>query len=90
MSHWIGNARPPAASIAAAALWIVPGNFGFATADFAATTTFAPSPAARNAIASPMPREAPVMNRVLPCRSVIESLQHRSSQCNPAVCSDTL
>src|SRR6202008_1572808 len=49
-----------------AALWIVPGNFGFGTSDFAAIATLAPSRAARSAIASPMPREAPVMNNVLP------------------------
>ena len=33
---------------------------------FAAIATFAPSRAARSAIARPMPREPPVMNRVLP------------------------
>ena len=40
--------------------------FGRATDDFAAIATLAPSRAARNAIARPMPREAPVMNRVSP------------------------
>jgi hypothetical protein len=40
--------------------------FGLATDDFDAIAMFAPSRAARSAIARPMPREAPVMKRVLP------------------------
>src|SRR5690349_2680933 len=47
---------------------MVPGSFGWGSVVFEATTTFAPSAAARNAIALPMPRLAPVMNRVLPLR----------------------
>jgi hypothetical protein len=50
--------------MARAAVWIVPGSFGWGSAVFAATATFAPSRAARNAIASPMPRLAPVMKSV--------------------------
>src|SRR3546814_15892354 len=46
-------------------------NFGLGTSDFAAITTLAPSRAARSAIARPMPREAPVMNAVFPCREDI-------------------
>ena len=66
MSQAIGSALPPACSIAAAAEWIVPGSFGCGSTVFAAIATLAPSRAARTAIASPMPREPPVMNSVLP------------------------
>ncbi len=45
---------------------IVPGSFGCGSALFAATATFAPSRAQRSAMASPMPREAPVMKTVFP------------------------
>jgi hypothetical protein len=45
---------------------MVPGSFGFASAVLAATTTFAPSAAARSAIARPIPRLAPVMKSVFP------------------------
>src|SRR5688572_24664215 len=61
-----GSAWPPAFSISSAAEWIVPGSFGCGVSVLAATAMLAPSRAARNAIASPMPREAPVMNSVLP------------------------
>src|SRR3954471_13316075 len=44
---------------------MVPGSFGCGSADFAAITTLAPSRAARTPMASPMPRDAPVMNSVL-------------------------
>ncbi len=70
MSHFSASARPPAASTAAAAVWMVPGSLGLGTADFAAIATLAPSRAARSAIASPMPREAPVIRRVLPFRVI--------------------
>src|SRR6185369_2998531 len=46
---------------------MVPGSFGFGSVVFAAITTLAPSAAARLPMARPMPREAPVMKRVLPC-----------------------
>src|SRR5690606_26674892 len=71
MSHFSARPRPPAASTASAALWMVPGSFGLGTADLAAMATLAPSRAARRAMARPMPREAPVMNRVLPARLVM-------------------
>ena len=74
MSHCTASAWPPAASISAAALWIVPGSFGLLSAVFAATTICAPSRAARSAIARPMPRDAPVMNKVLPRRSIASPL----------------
>src|SRR3972149_1345874 len=45
---------------------MVPGSLGCGLSGLAAATMVAPSRAARRAIASPMPREAPVMNRVLP------------------------
>ena len=48
------------------------------TADFAAMATLAPSRAARSAIARPMPREAPVMNRVLPDRVDMRPLPRKA------------
>src|SRR5690606_6973298 len=71
MSHFNARPRPPAALTASAALWMVPGSFGLGTEDLAAMATLAPSRAARRAMARPMPREAPVMNRVLPARSAM-------------------
>ncbi|KAG0906055.1 hypothetical protein G6F31_021860 [Rhizopus arrhizus] len=68
MSHFRARPWPPAAVTASAALWMVPGSFGFGTDDLAAMATLAPSRAARNAMARPMPREPPVMKSVLPCR----------------------
>src|SRR5580704_16948072 len=47
---------------------MVPGNFGCGSTVLAATATFAPSRAARKAMARPMPRLAPVMKSVLPLR----------------------
>src|SRR3990170_3400725 len=47
---------------------MVPGSFGCGSVVLAATATLAPSRAARSAIARPMPREAPLMKRVLPFR----------------------
>src|SRR5215469_2710021 len=61
-----GSARPPARSISAAAVWMVPGNFGCGCVVLAAMAMLAPSRAARSAIALPIPRLAPVMNRVFP------------------------
>src|SRR5690606_33316885 len=71
MSHWIGSARPPACSTSSATVWMVPGSFGLGTPDLATIATLAPSRAARRAMARPMPREAPVMKRVLPASVVI-------------------
>ena len=65
-----GSALPPAFSISSAAEWIVPGSFGCGVSVLAATATLAPSRAACSAIASPMPREAPVMNSVLPLSDI--------------------
>src|SRR6202044_367339 len=53
---------------------MVPASFGWGSAVFAAIAILAPSRAARSAIASPMPREAPVMNRVLPASDIAASL----------------
>src|SRR5208283_1518677 len=47
---------------------MVPASLGLGSAVFAAMATLAPSRAALSPIASPMPRDAPVMNRVLPER----------------------
>src|SRR5664279_4093163 len=51
---------------------MVPLSRGCGSAVFAAIATLAPSRAARNAIASPMPRLPPDTNSVLPLRDVIE------------------
>ena len=46
-------------------VYIVPGNFGFSSVVLAAITIFAPSFAARLAMASPIPLDPPVMNKTL-------------------------
>src|SRR5262245_32516189 len=69
-----GSARPPAASLSAAAVWMVPASFGCGASVLAAIAMLAPSRAARSAIARPMPREAPVMNRVFPARDMLDPL----------------
>src|SRR6202030_820957 len=56
---------------------MVPLSFGCGSAVFAAMAMLAPSRAARSAIASPMPREPPVMNRVLPASDIAASLLAR-------------
>src|SRR5579862_7710535 len=56
---------------------MVPCSFGCGSAVFAAMAMLAPSRAARSAIASPMPREAPVMNRVFPASVIAASLLAR-------------
>src|SRR5580704_13683937 len=56
---------------------MVPASFGGGSAAFAAMAILAASRAARSAIASPMPREAPVMNRVLPASDIAASLLAR-------------
>ena len=66
MSHTTASAFPPAFSTSAAAVYIVPGRFGCASVVFAAMMTFAPSLAARSAIANPIPRDAPDTNSVRP------------------------
>lgn len=45
---------------------MVPGSLGCGSPVLAAITIFAPSLAAFSAIAFPIPREAPVMNKVRP------------------------
>src|ERR1700686_2298459 len=54
---------------------MVPLSFGCGSAVFAAIATLAPSRAARNAIASPMPRLPPDTNSVLPSSDVIGGLR---------------
>src|SRR5215467_11765009 len=78
------SARPPAASMSAAAVWMVPGSFGWGVSVFAAIATLAPSRAARNATASPIPREAPVMKSVLPLRDMWDSVRWVERQRNPS------
>src|SRR5262245_5549961 len=68
MSVIQASALPPAASNSPAAVYTVPSSLGCGSAVLAATTTLAPSRAALSPIALPMPRLAPVMNRVLPLR----------------------
>src|SRR5258705_12108780 len=50
---------------------MVPGSLGCGVAVLAAMTMLAPSAAARSAMARPMPRLAPGMNRVLPASVAI-------------------
>src|ERR1700726_5114318 len=59
---------------------MVPCNFGCGSAVFAAMAILAPSRAARSAIASPMPREAPVMKRVFPANDIAASLLARQKR----------
>jgi len=59
-----GSALPPALAISSAAVKMVPGSLGCGVSVLAAITMLAPSRAARSAIASPMPRDAPVMKSV--------------------------
>src|SRR5204863_6904329 len=49
---------------------MVPSSLGCGSAVLAAMAMLAPSRAARSAIASPMPRDAPVMNSVLPLSDI--------------------
>ena len=72
MSPTTGSACPPAASICAAAVYTVPSSLGCGSAVFAISATLAPSRAARIAMARPMPRLPPEMNKVLPW-SVIDA-----------------
>src|SRR5216684_410433 len=74
MSQTSGSAAPPAFSICLAAVWIVPGSLGCGWVVLAAIAILAPSRAARSAIALPMPRLAPVMNRVFPLSVVMLDL----------------
>src|SRR5699024_6007690 len=71
ISHFNASACPPAAMTVSAAVKIVPGSLGLGTADLAAIVTLAPSRAARNAMAKPMPRDAPVMIMVFPASVVM-------------------
>src|SRR3954470_5031149 len=66
MSPTIGSAWPPAFSISSAPVYTRPLSLGCGSAVLAISATFAPSRAARTAMASPMPREAPEMNSVFP------------------------
>jgi hypothetical protein len=50
---------------------MVPSSLGCGSTVFAAMTTFAPSLAARSAIANPIPREPPVMKSVLSRRPAV-------------------
>src|SRR5512144_3018244 len=65
MSVGTGSASPPWALISSAAEYSVPGSLGLGSVVLATSTMRAPSRAAFSAIASPMPRDAPVMKRVL-------------------------
>ena len=70
-SPTIGSARPPAASMASAAEWTVPSSFGCGVSVFAMSAMFAPSRAARSAIARPMPRLPPDIRMVFPVRVTV-------------------
>src|SRR5579875_3706254 len=78
------RARPPAFSISAAAVWMVPSSLGCGVTVFAATAMLAPSAAALSAIANPIPREPPVTNSVLPA-SDTNLLRERGRRAGHAV-----
>src|SRR5438477_8428394 len=61
---------------------MVPSSFGWGSAVFAISATFAPSCAARSAIASPIPRLAPEMKSVFPSSEpgMAESLKCRGHE----------
>src|SRR5579862_8432345 len=59
---------------------MVPGNRFCRSAVLAAMAILAPSRAARSAMASPMPREAPVMNSVFPASGIVASLLARQER----------
>src|SRR5205823_1493867 len=76
----IATARPPSASMAATVSWIVPGSRSSNTASVrAATATAAPSRAKVRAIASPMPRLAPVTIATRPASRSLTSPSGRSA-----------
>src|SRR5580700_8856504 len=75
MSPTTGSARPPAASICSAAVYTVPSSLGCGSAVLAISATLAPSRAARSAMARPMPRLPPEMNKVLPASVIDASLE---------------
>ena len=65
-----GKQRPPAASISAAAVKIVPGSVGCGCAVFAAITIFAPSAASFFANARPIPLLPPDKKTVCPAKNL--------------------
>src|SRR5262249_43851232 len=73
-----GSAWPPALAISSAAVKMVPGSFGCGLSVLAAMAMLAPSRGARSAIASPMPRDAPVMNNGPPLSVMISYPSVRS------------
>jgi len=81
-SPTIGSARTPAASISAAAVWIVPGSFGLGSAVLASRATLAPSRAARSAIARPdggLPAHAAIVKPDLVERALECCAGHRGA-----------
>ena len=74
-----GSALPPAFSISAAAVWMVPSSLGCGSTVLAAMATLAPSAAALSAIASPIPREPPVTKSVFPFSDMRVSAKFRVS-----------
>src|SRR6266567_8696818 len=74
---------------------MVPGNFGCGAAVLAAITMLAPSRAARSPMALPIPRLAPVMNKVFPfsvgmqCIRVFDALTFQpGTRARPGRCLD--
>src|SRR5262245_38756715 len=64
---------------------MVPSSLGCGSTVFAAMAIFAPSAAALRAIARPIPREPPVINRVLPLNDIDANVLRRSS-CKHGLC----
>src|SRR5690606_34155861 len=84
-SPTIGSAWPPAARIASAAVCTVPSSFGCGLSVFASSTMFAPSAAARSAMARPMPRLPPDIRMVFPA-SDMRSPSGRNRRVSAACC----
>ena len=66
ISHCMAKHYPPALTMSSEAVNIVPSNLGCGVTVLAAMTMFAPSFAALNAIAKPIPLEAPLIKIVFP------------------------
>ncbi len=65
-------------------------SFGCGSAVFAAMAMFAPSRAARSAIARPMPRDAPVMKSVLPRSDIDQLASAKGASCTKLAPASTL
>ena len=84
MSVLIAIASPPASTHAFTVSYTVPGSAGFSFVVCDSTTTRAPCPANRTAMASPIPRDAPVITTTLPRNENATSSARSRSPSGPA------